>query len=95
MPGSGEVVLGRRTVDRLPGMADGGRCVASNQCQRGAVHLDHPGKAPELPSSTTTVPTGGVNAPSAPPPVGSSHRSTSRSRSSTPASSPIAISAPM
>ena len=47
-PGSGEVVLFSRTVDRPLGVVDGGGSVASNQGQGGPVHLDHRGKALEL-----------------------------------------------
>jgi hypothetical protein len=47
-PGPGEVVVLGSTVDRPLGVADGGGPVASDQCQGGAAHLDHPGKAREL-----------------------------------------------
>jgi hypothetical protein len=47
-PGSGEVVAVGGTVDRPPGVADGGGGVAPDQGQGGAVHLDRPGKARQL-----------------------------------------------
>ena len=53
-----------------------------------------PGRRRSSPPSTTTIPAGGAHV-TARSPVGCSHRSTSRSRSSTPSNSPPDISAPM
>ena len=93
-PGSGEVVLfGGALIARWARSMVAGPSPPIRARPARYISIA-PGRRASSPSSRTTIPSGGAHVPE-PSPVGSCHRSTSRSRSSTPSSSPTDISAPM